>query len=104
MHANVSNRVQSLYVGAVGVVGLAVIAESVSRLLTDPPGVEWFLLAALTLVTGSFTVKLPGLSSKISISETFVFTSVLLFGPAGGTLTVVLDTLAISLWRSGASI
>ena len=100
MHANVSNRIQSLYVGAVGVVGLGVIAESVSRLLTDPPGVEWFLLAALTLVTGSFTVKLPGLSSKISISETFVFTSVLLFGPAGGTLTVVLDTLAISLWMN----
>jgi putative nucleotidyltransferase with HDIG domain len=31
-----------------------------------------------------------------------VFTSVLLFGPAGGTITVVLDALVISLWMKRA--
>jgi putative nucleotidyltransferase with HDIG domain len=81
----------------VATTGVGVIADAIVSLSTNPPGSEWLLLAALTLLSGSFTVKLPGLSAKISISETFVFTSVLLFGPASGTLTVVLDTLVISL-------
>jgi len=59
---------------------------------------NWFVLAALTLISGSTTVKLPSVPATISISETFVFTSVLLFGPAAGTLTVALDALIISLW------
>ncbi len=71
---------------------------SLWQLSHQPPGFEWFVLAALTLLTGSFTVKLPSLPAKISVSETFVFTSVLLFGPAAGTITVVLDALVISLW------
>lgn len=92
------DRLQTLYVAGVAGIGIGVVAESIVTLSAQPPGFEWFLLAILTLVTASFTVKLPALSAKISISETFVFTSVLLFGPAGGTLTVVLDALVISLW------
>jgi putative nucleotidyltransferase with HDIG domain len=52
----------------------------------------------LTLISGSATVKLPSVPATISISETFVFTAVLLFGPAAGTLTVALDALVISIW------
>jgi putative nucleotidyltransferase with HDIG domain len=59
---------------------------------------EWLALAALTLLSGSITVKVPTVPATISVSETFVFTSVLLFGPAAGTLTVALDGLVISFW------
>ncbi len=59
---------------------------------------NWLILAILTLVSGSATVRLPSLPATISVSETFVFTSVLLFGPAAGTLTVALDAFVISLW------
>jgi diguanylate cyclase (GGDEF)-like protein/putative nucleotidyltransferase with HDIG domain len=52
------------------------------------------------LLSGLTTVKLPSVAATISVSETFVFTSVLLFGPAAGTLTVTLDVLAISLWQA----
>ena len=58
----------------------------------------WSFLAVLTLISGSATVKLPSVPATISVSETFVFTSVLLFGSAAGTLTVALDALVISLW------
>ena len=61
-------------------------------------GWNWFVLAILTLISGSATVKLPSVPATISVSETFVFTSVLLFGPAAGTITVALDALVISLW------
>jgi putative nucleotidyltransferase with HDIG domain len=89
-----------IYIVLVIAAGLAVIGSSLSDVMANPPGLEWLVLAALTLFTGSFTVKLPSLSARISVSETFVFTSVLLFGPTTGTLTVVLDVLVISFWTN----
>jgi hypothetical protein len=87
-----------LYVGAVVGIGGATILYSAYQLHARPIGWNWLILALLTLLTGSATVKLPSVPATISISETFVFTSVLLFGPSAGTLTVTLDVLAISLW------
>jgi diguanylate cyclase (GGDEF)-like protein/putative nucleotidyltransferase with HDIG domain len=86
------------YVVAVVLLGACTIIQSVLHLYFYPVGWNWLLLAFLTLVSGSATVKLPTVPATISISETFVFTSVLLFGPAAGTLTVALDALVISLW------
>src|SRR3954469_13514296 len=87
-----------VYVIGVVALGGATIAFSGYQLHARPIGWNWFILALLTLLSGSATVKLPSVPATISISETFVFTSVLLFGPAAGTLTVTLDVLAISLW------
>jgi len=86
------------YVQTVIAIGLFVVAYSLWQVAVNPPGFEWFVLAALTLLTGSFTVRIPGLPARISVSETFTFTSVLLFGPAVGTVTVTLDALVISFW------
>jgi putative nucleotidyltransferase with HDIG domain len=96
-------RIQYAYVGAVTGAGIIVVADSLRQMFLAPPGAEWVILAALTLFTGSFTIRVPSLPAKISVSETFVFTSVLLFGPAAGTVTVVLDTLVISFWMNRAS-
>src|SRR5688500_13257190 len=87
-----------LYVSAVVGLGGVTILYSAYQLHARPIGWNWFILALLTLLSGSATVKLPSVAATISISETFVFTSVLLFGPAAGTLTVTLDVLTISLW------
>lgn len=87
-----------LYVAVVVALGASTIFQSLYQLHIRPIGWNWFVLAILTLLSGSATVKLPSVPATISISETFVFTSVLLFGPAAGTLTVTLDVLAISLW------
>ena len=78
--------------------GLIAIAASVYQLHIQSIEQQWYLLAALTLVSGSATVKLPSIPATISISETFVFASVLLFGSAAGTVTVALDGLVISFW------
>ena len=88
----------SRYVTAVIVAGLLVIGWSLWQALLSPPGLEWLVLAALTLFTGSFTVRVPSLPARISVSETFIVTSVLLFGSAAGALIVVLDALVISFW------
>jgi putative nucleotidyltransferase with HDIG domain len=72
-------------------------------LATAPIGYQWFVLAGLTLLSGSFTIRIPTIPARLSVSETFVFASAILFGPAAATVIVVLDTLVISLWLRRAS-
>lgn len=91
-------QIRFVYLAAVVGLGVVTIGWSLRALWLHPPEREWFLLTALTLFTGSFTVKLPSLQAKISVSDTFVFTSALLFGSAAGVITVVTDALVISLW------
>jgi putative nucleotidyltransferase with HDIG domain len=88
------------------VAGAATIVHSFAQLYLYKIGWPWTILALLTLVSGSATVNLPALPAVVSVSETFVFTSVLLFGSAAGTLTVALDALIISFWsyRKGHSL
>jgi diguanylate cyclase (GGDEF)-like protein/putative nucleotidyltransferase with HDIG domain len=56
------------------------------------------MLALLTLLSGSFTIRIPGIPARLSVSETFVFAAALLFGAPAATMTVILDTLVISFW------
>lgn len=85
------------YVICVSAIGISIAAHSVAQLLVQPVSVQWLILAALTLLTGAFTVRIPKINARLSVSDTFVFASVLLFGPAAGTITVLLDALIISL-------
>src|SRR5438045_7550237 len=80
--------------------GIAVVGLSLFRLHVQPVGYQWYMLAALTLISGSATVQLPSIPASISVSETFVFATVLLFGPSAGTVMVALDGLVISFWMA----
>jgi putative nucleotidyltransferase with HDIG domain len=86
------------YLTAVITAGLAVVLHSLYSLYSKPVGYEWFVLAGLTLLSGSFTVKVPTIPARLSVSEAFVFAAVLLYGPAAATMVVALDSLVISLW------
>lgn len=94
-----------LYVAAVCTAGLVAVAHSLYTVLSSPIPISyhWFVLAGLTLLTGSFTVRIPTIPARLSVSETFVFAAVLLFGAAAATIIVVLDTLIISLCSSPRS-
>jgi len=91
-------RFGKLYLWSVIAAGFTVVGLSIRGLYVEPIGNQWFILAALTLISGSATVTLPSSFASISSSETFVFTAVLLYGPAAGTIIVALDGLIISLW------
>src|SRR5436309_15837336 len=86
------------YVALVVVFGALVIAQSLYRVHVEPLGYQWYILAALALLSGSATVQLPSVPASISVSETFVFAAVLLFGRVAGTVTVALEGLVISFW------
>ena len=81
------------FVPGVSVAGLLVIGHCVSMLIQQPVDPDWIALAILTLVTGALTIKIPGAAARLSVSETFVFASVLLFGSCAGTITVALEIL-----------
>jgi diguanylate cyclase (GGDEF)-like protein/putative nucleotidyltransferase with HDIG domain len=92
------SHVARLYVGTVIIAGAMAVSHSLYVLHFKPVSYHWTLLAVLTLLSGSFTVRIPTIPARLSVSETFVFAAVLLFGPAAATMIVVLDSLVISLW------
>jgi diguanylate cyclase (GGDEF)-like protein/putative nucleotidyltransferase with HDIG domain len=87
-----------LYISVVVAAGACVVLESLYSIARAPVGSNWLVLAVLTLLSGSFTVRIPGIPARLSVSETFVFAAALLFGPPAATMIVVLDTLVISFW------
>src|SRR5688572_2600276 len=89
------------YIATVVAIGAYVVAESAFDLVLNPPGNQWLYLAGLTFLTGSFSVKLPSISARISVSEAFVFAAVLFFGPSGATVIVAFDTLIMTSWSRG---
>jgi diguanylate cyclase (GGDEF)-like protein/putative nucleotidyltransferase with HDIG domain len=90
------------YVVGVVLAGAAAVAYSTVRLYQNPLDPQWIVIAALTLLTGSFSVKIASINARISVSEAFVFLAVLLFGAAAGTITVLLEALTVLFWMSPA--
>ncbi len=65
---------------------------------------QWGVFAALALLSGRLTVKVPGIKAYFAVSEIFTFSCVLLFGPEAGAVTLALDALVLG-WhqRMGAA-
>lgn len=87
-----------LYVSAVIILGAVAIVHSVVSLIRNPVEWDWIILAALTLFTGSFGIKVPAVNARISVSEAFVIAAVLSFGPPAATVIVALDSLILTSW------
>lgn len=86
------------YVAAVGLGGTILFAWSAGRLARSGISIELAVFAALTIVSGRFTLKIPSINSTLSVSEMFGFTCVLLFGPEAAAVTLALDSLVLG-WR-----
>ena len=69
-----------IFIGLIVLAGASVIGHWIYQLTVEPIGNRWVILAALTLLTGSFNVKVSSINAYISVSEAFVFASILLFG------------------------
>jgi putative nucleotidyltransferase with HDIG domain len=90
----------SLYVRLVVVAGAAAVAHAAVGLLSAPHPFEWFLFTTLVILTGSFTLNVSAINASISVADTFVIASTLLFGPAPATVALAIDTFVLS-WRKG---
>lgn len=90
--------VARLYITAIVCAGSVAIAHSLTHLSTEQVSNRWLVLAVLTVFTGSLNLKIPSINAHLSVSESFVFASILLFGTPAGTATVLVECLVISLW------
>jgi putative nucleotidyltransferase with HDIG domain len=86
-----------VYAWVVAALGLIPITHSLYSLTQGTVPTEWLLFTGLTLFTGFFAISVPSLHATISASETFVFVSALLFGPAAATVTVMLDGVIVAM-------
>jgi putative nucleotidyltransferase with HDIG domain len=87
-----------IYVATITIAGAGILVHSAKEIATGNVPHYWLLLAALTVFSASIPIRLHAIPVALSVSETFVFTSALLFGPAAATLTVAIDAAVISFW------
>ncbi len=90
-----ARRVQA-FVLVVSLCGVAVLIRQGTHLFAAPLNAWVLVLAILTVVSGRFVIKVPGYAASVTVSEIFLFASIVLFGPAPATITVALD----GLWTS----
>jgi putative nucleotidyltransferase with HDIG domain len=83
-----------LYIGFIAILGVLAISVSIRDVIHEQEH-TWLRLAALILVSGWLSVKLPSTAASISISEAFEFTGTLLFGRSVGTILVLLDVVIL---------
>jgi putative nucleotidyltransferase with HDIG domain len=92
------SRLARAYIAAVVATGLIAVATSAYDLWIRAVGAGWLVLALLTFLTGAFSIKLPSVHARISVSEAFVFAAVILFGPSAATMIVALDAMIMTSW------
>ncbi len=89
------SRAGRIYVCAVGVSGLVLLAQCVTVLVRQGIPYQWGVFAVLSLLSGRLTVKVPGIKAYFAVSEIFTFSCLLLFGPEAGAVTLALDALVL---------
>jgi PAS domain S-box-containing protein len=90
----VGGRAMMAVINAAGALALA---AAVVQLVREPVAPSWFVLVALTLVTGWSTLRMRHVPISFSISDTFTIAATLLYGVPAGTVLAVIDALVMSL-------
>lgn len=94
----------NLFIAVVIAAGAAAIGESLRQIVAaglETRQLAWLGLAVLTLLAGRLSVKLPLPQCRLSLSDPFIFLSVLVFGGHLATLTAALDGFAASAGARG---
>lgn len=82
------------FIWTVIVIGAAMCLYAVNQFNTAEIGVSFLIFAVITICFGSrIIVKIPSVSSQISLSDTFIFLTILIFGGDAGILLAGADAL-----------
>jgi hypothetical protein len=81
------------YALLVEIIGFSILVYALLQIMRGSVRSEWLIIASVTVLTGTFALKIPSFSSKISLAETLTFANLILFGPAAGAVTAAIDGL-----------
>src|SRR5687767_3705723 len=91
-------RISKPYMWAVIAVGTVACVYNLTRLDSSGLGLRFMLISLVTLAFGSRVyVRIPRVRGEISVSDTFIFTVLLLFGGEAGILLAAADAFCSSL-------
>ncbi|MFN2515473.1 MAG: diguanylate cyclase [Pyrinomonadaceae bacterium] len=91
-------RIRSRYMFSVAIIGAAVTALCVYRMPAAQLTSQYAVLALITVLIGSrITIKIPGARGQISVSDTFVFLAILLFGVEAAVTLAAVEALCSSV-------
>src|SRR5438034_11279992 len=92
------NRLNQIFVSIVIAAGAVVVALSGAHLYWGHIDVRFLLLALATVLIGPrLSIQIPRVKAHISVSDTFVFLSLLLFGGEAAILLATAEALCASL-------
>ena len=92
------SRLNQIYVWLVTAAGASVVVFSAAHLTKRQIDLRFLLLALVTVLIGSrLSIQIPRVKAHISVSDTFVFLSLLLFGGEAAILLATADALCSSL-------
>lgn len=98
MEAVQKHRLTNIYLRLLIACGMAALLYSIDRFTSAQVNGRLLLLVIATLILGSnVTVQIPKLSSRISVSDTFIFLTMLLCGGEAAVLLAALDGFCSSL-------
>ena len=88
--------IHTVYNSLVILLGSLALGHALWVTATSPPDGRWLMLCVLTLGGAIATLRMRATRVSFSISDTFIFAALLLFGPAPATITASLEAVTIS--------
>ncbi len=90
--------ISSRFVEFISAGGLCVFVYAVYVVATSEPSLDWILLGLVTtLVVGRTTIRIPKTDSTVTLDDTFIFISVLLYGVWPSVVLAGVNALLCSL-------
>jgi diguanylate cyclase (GGDEF)-like protein/putative nucleotidyltransferase with HDIG domain len=91
-------RASRLFIGCVSIIGIFVFCHALYQVVSLPFSKDWLLLSLVTIAVASRTdIKIPRISSTITITDTFIYISVLLYGVPYSIILAGVDAAICSL-------
>src|SRR5436190_16200803 len=92
------SRISQIYLWTIIIAGAAVVVFSSAQLSPNQIDVRFLLLAAVTVLIGPrLSIPIPRVKAHISVSDTFIFLCVLLFGGEVAILLATAEAVCMSL-------
>ena len=87
-----------IFLRVISLAGVLALGYSIYKLYRDPVRPDWMmLLILLVLLSSRIDLRLPGVGGKMTLTDTFIYISVLILNPWAATVIGSINGLATSL-------